>query len=264
MTWLSLIMDAIPSSLRALPWIGWRLHEDRKTPFQIGEPSRKAANNNPAHWRNEGDVREVQIMAPGLFDGFGVVLTGEARITFIDVDAVRDPETGVIEPWAMQMVEIFDSWTEISVSAEGLHIFCHGRLPRPGISNYLDGDPAQHVEVYDRGRFAYLTGHALEPVRPLAERQRLVTLLTQYVRPAGSSQNPEMITRRDESPIPEGQRNDTLFRIARSFVLHGLRGQVLEDALVAVSHRRCVPVPSDIDVVKIARHAERLPDRRPA
>ena len=69
-------------------------------------------------------------------------------------------------------------------------------------------------------------------------------------------------TGRPDAPIPAGSRNDALFRIARGFVLHGLRGTALSEALLAVSHRRCVPVPPDLDVLKIARHAERLPDRR--
>ena len=117
--------------------------------------------------------------------------------------------------------------------------------------------------MYDRGRFAYLTGHTLEPVRPLAERQRLVDLLAQHVRPGGVSAT-TISTGRGEAPIPEGQRNDALFRIARGFVLHGLSGADLERALLAVNRRRCVPPLSAIEVIKMARHAERLPDRRPA
>jgi len=266
-SWLPLTIDSVPAALRVLPWIGWRaeLRDDghwKKTPYQIGEPRWPASNADPMHWRNEGDVREVQIMSPELFDGFGVVLVAAANLTFIDLDEVRDPDTGEIEPWAIRMVDTFDSWTEISVSGTGLHIFVHGRLPGPGLANYLDGDPEQKVEAYSVGRFAYLTGTALEPVRPLAERQRLVTLLAQHVHPLGSETS--IAPGRDKTPIPAGQRNDKLFRIARGFVRHGLSGQALEHALLAVSHCRCIPVPPDIDVVKIARHAERLPDRRPA
>jgi hypothetical protein len=267
--WRPLIMAAIPAELRALGWIGWRAElggDERwkKRPYQLGEPRRAASNADPTHWRNEGDVREVQIMAPTLFDGFGVALVASANLTFIDLDDVRDPDTGALAPWAERMVDTFDSWSEVSVSGTGLHIFCHGRLPASGVSNYLDGHPEQKVEAYSTGRFAYLTGQALEPVRPLAERQRLVTLLAQHVRPPGRMNADPSAIIRDETPIPAGQRNDKLFRIARGFVCHGLRGRALEQALLAVSHRRCVPVPPDIDVVKIARHAERLPDRRPA
>jgi hypothetical protein len=267
-TWLLFSMPGVPPALRALPWIAWRaeVQEDgrtKKVPYQLGEPRRRASNGNPTHWRNEGDVREVQILAPTLFDGFGIVLSAQSRITFIDLDDVRDPDTGAIDPWALKLAETFDSWAEISVSGRGLHIFCGGALPGSGLVGYLDGDPARKLEVYDRGRFAYLTGHALEPVRPLADRQRLVTLLAEHVTAPGRA--PSSPPLRDDAPIPEGQRNDALFRIARGFVRHGLRGPALEAALLEVSHRRCVPVPPDADVVAIARHAERLPDqRRPA
>jgi Primase C terminal 1 (PriCT-1) len=265
--WLPLLMSATPLCLRALGWIGFRARRDaygrwKKEPYQIGHPQRTASNNKPDHWRTEGDVRELQIMAPELFNGFGVALPLTGGLTFIDLDHVRDRTTGAIAPWAIKLVDTLDSWTEISVSGEGLHVFCLGALPGGGIVGCIDGDPLQKVEVYDRARFAYLTGNSLhDPPRLLVDRQRLVTLLAQHVRPPALSGGPVPLT--DDLPvIPDGQRNDHLFRIARGFVRRGLRGLALEAALVAVSHRRCVPVPPDADVIKIARHAERLPDRR--
>src|SRR5262249_19306602 len=116
-SWLPLLMDNIPAELRAKGWVGFRaeLGDDgklRKPPRQIGKPRDLASNADPTHWRNEGDVREVRALAPELFDGFGVALTGE--IVFIDIDHVRDRNTGVIEPWALELVTIFDSWAEVS------------------------------------------------------------------------------------------------------------------------------------------------------
>jgi hypothetical protein len=287
--WLPLHIDGVPVRLRAQPWIGWRAEPNRegkprKRPYQIGFPLELASNNEDdeavraaigtprgspenadpevKHWRNEGDVREVQALAPELFDGFGIVLTVAAAITFIDLDDVRDPDTGIIlAPWAIRLVEVFDSWTEISVSGTGVHIFARGRLPTGGLVNYLDGHPDQKLEVYSAGRFAYLTGQPVEPVRALDDRQELITRLAAHVRPP-TPRGTSSLGPRPDAPIPAGRRNDALFRIARGFVLHGLRSEALERALLAVSHRRCVPVPPDADVVKIARHAERLPDRR--
>src|SRR5882724_2608783 len=139
--WLPLILGNVPAKLREAPrWIGWRgeLGADgrwKKPPFQIGRPCELASNADPEHWRSEGDVREVRALAPELFDGFGIALTGGT--VFIDLDHVRDPETGVIEPWAMQMVETFDSWSEVSVSGTGIHIFCLGQLAGSAVVNYL-------------------------------------------------------------------------------------------------------------------------------
>jgi hypothetical protein len=292
-SYFPLNLAGVPTALLEQPWIGWRevLDPDgklRKTPFQIGfpmdlasnseekeaaraeigtpqrEPVRCNANPEVKHWRCVGDVAEVLALAPELFDGFGIVLRHIAGITFIDLDHVRDPETGVIESWAERMIATFDSWTEVSVSGTGIHIFCLGRLPGPGLVNYLDGDPAMKIEAYSTGRFAYLTGHVLHAA-PVAERQRLITLLAAHVRPAGTPTASAARTMQNgETPILAGARNDALFRIARGFVLKGLRGEALATALLAVSHRRCVPVPPDADVVAIARHADRLPDRRPA
>jgi hypothetical protein len=265
--WLPLRMAAIPLPLRALGWIGFRARlvdgRWKKEPFQIGQPRLPASNSTLAQWRTEGDVLEVQILAPDLFTGFGVALTAEARITFADIDGVRNPETGTITPWAVQLIDDLNSWTELSVSGTGLHVFCLGQLPGPGLVGCLDDVPGQKVEVYDRGRFAYLTGHSLhDPPRPLVDRQKLVTDLAECVgparRPASSSR---FADRADVSIIPFGTQNNTLFRIARSFVRKGVRGTALENALIDVSRRRCVPVPPAAHVIKIARHAEQLPDR---
>ena len=98
------------------------------------------------------------------------------------------------------------------------------------------------------------------------DQQRLVTLLadggcvvspTARRRPAGS----RFADRADVSIIRDGKRNDQLFRIARGFVLKGLRGTApCEIALLAVAIVAGAR-PPDAHVVKIARHAERLPDR---
>src|SRR5262245_42140226 len=136
--WLEADMNGVPPLLRALGWIGWRAEAGddgrwRKPPYQLAQPSVLASNADPRHWGNEGDVREIQIMAPDLFDGFGVALIESANITCIDIDHVRDPDTGVLEPWARRLVERFKSWTEISPSGTGLHIFVRGQLPGSGI-----------------------------------------------------------------------------------------------------------------------------------
>ncbi len=77
--------------------------------------------------------------------------------------------------------------------------------------------------MYSRGRFAYLTGHALPPVRLLAERQRLVTLLAQHVCPPRTEPDAgKRLAARPTRRFLPATRNDELFRIARSFVRNGL------------------------------------------
>jgi putative DNA primase/helicase len=50
----------------------------------------------------------------------------------IDLDGCRDPQTGVIEPWALEVVRLLDSYTEVSPSGRGLHIWVRGFLPEGG------------------------------------------------------------------------------------------------------------------------------------
>src|SRR4029450_2314468 len=97
-----------------------------------------------AHWRSEGEVREVLALSPELFDGYGVALVGS--LLCIDPDDGRDPESGAMAPWAQRLVEVFASWAEVSVSGRGAHVFCRGQLPGAGVVGYLDGDPARQIE----------------------------------------------------------------------------------------------------------------------
>jgi len=73
----------------------------------------------------------------------------------IDLDKCRNPENGAIEPWALGIVEKLRSYTEITPSGTGLHIWIKGKLPPQGRRK-------GHFEVYDSARYFTLTGHHLE------------------------------------------------------------------------------------------------------
>ncbi len=71
-----------------------------------------------------------------------------------DLDHCRNPETGEIEPWALDIITRLDSYTEISPSRTGVHIFIKGKILRPG-------NKKGKFEVYDSGRYLTVTGHHL-------------------------------------------------------------------------------------------------------
>ena len=62
--------------------------------------------------------------------------------------------TGFIEPWANQVIEEFDTYTEVSPSGDGIHIFGKGRVPG---ERRKKGDK----EVYDHARYMTITGHLI-------------------------------------------------------------------------------------------------------
>ena len=84
-------------------------------------------------------------------DGIGFVFTGDDPYTGVDLDGVRDPETGELEPAARAIIASLDSYTEISQSGTGVHTIVRGALPagrrRKG-----------KTEVYDAKRYFVMTG----------------------------------------------------------------------------------------------------------
>jgi hypothetical protein len=62
--------------------------------------------------------------------------------TYIDIDRVHDPETGETQPWAAELIDWLDTYTEISASRTGFHLVCRGTLPED-----FKLDPVQ-VEIY--------------------------------------------------------------------------------------------------------------------
>ena len=64
----------------------------------------------------------------------------------------------------------FDSYTEVSPSGTGLHIFCLGELPGKGVKR-------PQAEMYDRGRYFTVTGDSFGPVLPLRAAQEAIDAL---------------------------------------------------------------------------------------
>jgi putative DNA primase/helicase len=158
-SWLGVRPDAIPGQLTGRDqWVSWRgeVRDGRptKVPIQTAYPSRHASVDDPATWGSFLDAVDAQ-SCPGLrLDGIGYVLTPADGLVGIDLDHCRDRETGAIEPWALDIVQRVDSYTEVSPSGRGLRIFTRGVLP-PGRRR------KDHVEMYDSGRYLTLTGHRI-------------------------------------------------------------------------------------------------------
>ena len=157
----------IPAELMALHqfvvW-SWEERDGRRTkpPRQPANPSRYAKSTDPSTWGTSAQA--LAAYEHGDVDGIGVALTNDDPYTGIDLDHVRDPDNGTIEPGAMDIVKAIGSYTEISPSGTGLRIFVRGRLPESGRKR---GD----VEAYDSGRYLTLTGHVLEGFDTIVDGQ---------------------------------------------------------------------------------------------
>src|SRR4051794_22911869 len=112
-------------------WVGWqtelRAGEDEPTKVPYVGVGRKA-RANATKWIDRAAAQAVADLLPKPFGigGVGVefaLMTDGRRMGGIDLDKCRDPETGAIEPWALRIIELFDSYTEVSPSGTGVKIF---------------------------------------------------------------------------------------------------------------------------------------------
>ncbi len=155
-----------PEELRGhAQWVAWKPEitpdgRGVKPPYRPSNPCKRADVMDPGTWGSY----EQALGASGKGGGVGFVLTEGDPYSVNDLDGCRHPETGHIEAWAMRIVELLDSYTEISPSGRGLHVWVRGKVP---------GDRCRRgkLEMYDRARYVTVTGHALAGYTQIRERQ---------------------------------------------------------------------------------------------
>ena len=161
---------AIPLALKALAqWVIWRREErdGKVTKVPYNPVTKKNASvTHSADWATFDEA--IAAFNAGGFDGIGFVLTKQDPFTGVDLDHCLDPARGVIEPWALAIVDQLHSYTERSPSGTGLRIFVFGTLP-PGRRR------KGPIEFYDAERYLTLTGNHL-PDTPLSIEDRHATL----------------------------------------------------------------------------------------
>jgi hypothetical protein len=167
---MEVIEQNVPEVLRSLKrWVCWSwLWNPRKNGGRGGcdKPplnavtGRNASSTDPNTWSDfETAFRAYQ---RGDFDGIGITLgkiddTG-LTLAGLDLDDVRDPTTGQIEPWALYFLHLLDSYSELSPSGTGVKALAFGTLPRG------QRDNGRGIECYDGGRYFTLTGQHLVPL----------------------------------------------------------------------------------------------------
>lgn len=165
--------DGIPAELKALPqWVGWQF-EPRgtgKKPAKVPLDPRTGGNakaNKPKTWGtfDQAMLFHEERGCPGV----GFFFDEKDPYVGIDLDGCRDPETGDVDPWALEIVQRCDSFTEVSASGKGLHIVVKGELPGGGKNR-------GGIEMYDDRRFFAMTGVLLPETNPTIEDRQDVVL----------------------------------------------------------------------------------------
>ena len=161
-------LSSIPEELKKIRnWVCWRAIEDvnastgevqiRKLPFQIN--GKGADASDPKTW----NTYEAVCSAAG-FDGVGFEL--QPPYFGVDLDHVIDSD-GTLDREAARIVELLDSYTELSMSGTGLHIICKGVLPNHRCKVKLPGGRA--FELYHEKRYFIVTGNPYGEIKPIRE-----------------------------------------------------------------------------------------------
>lgn len=163
-------------------WVVWKAVVDREKPERITKipldphTGRGAKQDDAQTWGTYDEAMSLawkNASSQGLRVGqnhgvgfeFGVEPCG---VGGIDLDHVIR-EDGTLKPFAEDIVRLMDSYTEISPSGKGLHIFFRLNVPKSEIGGRSRNDEIG-LEIYDHKRYFTVTGDVYGDAKPIAER----------------------------------------------------------------------------------------------
>ncbi|RPK06535.1 hypothetical protein BSBH6_00158 [Bacillus subtilis] len=169
----------IPQELKNAPqWILWRSEERNgkktKVPYQID--GSMAQSSNKRTWSTFATI--IKFYNEQEYDGIGFMFSKDDPFIGIDIDhCVND---GVLSPFAQEIIQTINSYTEYSPSGEGVHIIAKGKLPLRGPGTGRKNID-KGLEVYRHGRYFTFTGNSLD-VGPVQERsEEIKTIFDKYL-----------------------------------------------------------------------------------
>lgn len=139
-------------------WVAWRYAQrkgGKPTKPPVDPSTGKAAKvSDPKTWGTYEEA--VARQQKDQLAGVGYVMTEDDNLTGADLDHVRDAKTGKLVDWAQKVVELAETYCEVSPSGTGLRLFWLGKIDK-SVKNDKQG-----VEVYRDGRYLTITGNHVE------------------------------------------------------------------------------------------------------
>ena len=175
------LLAEIPEELRAVPqWDCWKLVDGAKIPVdpRTGRAYPRGLRSDDMSTATFEEARTF-FEKNALASGLGFRFKSRDPFLGVDLDDVRNPETGEVLAWAKDLVARFATYTEISPSGTGLHIISRARLPRAVTKTIVN---ACGVEMYFDGRYFTITGNQLEGTpRKIADAQIQADYLYEFL-----------------------------------------------------------------------------------
>lgn len=171
----TVLLENLPQELFSYPqWICWRYVErggGKKPDKQPVNPH--TLGNAGVHWANTWSSVEhaYGVYQDNSLAGIGFVLTRDDPFVGVDVDHCVEDDQCL--PYAQEIVQCLQSYTEYSPSGTGLRIL----ITSPG---YAENHRTRALELYSHSRFLTLTGNHVDGTPPTiaaVSRDQISTLV---------------------------------------------------------------------------------------
>ncbi|MBI2839227.1 MAG: hypothetical protein HYX75_12995 [Acidobacteria bacterium] len=198
--------EKIPSELKALlRWVCWEAGErgGKRTKIPIDPNGEGCASvSDSATWADFD--RAVEFARE---HGCGIGFMLGSGFVGMDLDHVREVETGLLSARTREIIDEIDSYTEVSPSGTGVHIIAKGILPSGGRKK-------GPLEMYSDGRYFTVTGAVVDDRFTVEERQAEIEALHRRI--FGKS-NGKAHASRTGVPTPESEDKGLVERACARF-----------------------------------------------
>ena len=197
-----------------------------------------ARHSDPATWSTY--EARLQEQKPTTFPDVGFVLGPDDGLTGLDLDDCRNDATGVLAPWAAEIVALAETYAEVSPSGQGIRLFALGKVEQA--TKY---DPAK-VEIYGKQRYLTITGRHINgtPIAIQPAPKTIAALLSRVQTFREQTASAKAIAH-DQHSRP-AQRSGKIAEALRDPFFRSVNSAALECAFVVgagvVRHRRQVSV----------------------
>lgn len=165
-------------------WVAWRYSEKEN-----GEPTKPPVNPHNGYGASHSDPKTwgtYEQAAKWAMDhglpGVGYVISEDDDFTGADLDDCRDNEWGNIQDWAQEIINLAETYTEVSPSGSGLRLIWRGKVDKT-----IKCDP-MHVEVYKNKRYLTITGNHVRgtpiEIRPAPKTETTLRKRVEDFKPA--------------------------------------------------------------------------------